>query len=206
MLCYMLACKGAEKLQPLLALAPARLPCLHPSSCLCPLVAHASTDPSARVRQMVEALLLRQLAGRRLLTGNLVPLPVFGQHALFMVEAVDTGASATAAEATPNKQASIELPPPVMPSTSVRLLLGNDMLEGEAGQQGGQPQGALSQGEEWPALAVVAAAEALGCLPEDAGPVAAQRAAAAGLASRGITFDDLGGANMQASVALCCVA
>ncbi|PRW20261.1 Spermatogenesis-associated [Chlorella sorokiniana] len=170
-------------------------------------------DPSPRVRGMVEGLLLRCLAGRRLLPGNLVALPLFGQHALFVVEHVALASggappSKPASEAAPEQQptpapaleqpgrepvsqaAAAAVPPPVTADTSVRLL-----AQGEAPPAPGlQPQA-----RDWVAAATAAAAEALGCGPEDAGPVAAARAVSAGLASRGITYDQLGGADKQAA-------
>ncbi|KAL4451363.1 hypothetical protein ABPG77_009435 [Micractinium sp. CCAP 211/92] len=156
-------------------------------------------DPSPRVRGLVEALLLRQLAGRRLLPGNLVGLPMFGQQALFVVEGMacaagraQDGAAVTQAAAADGPSAAI-LPPPVGASTAVHLLLGSEAAPDPA--PAGQPT--PQQLEDWPAQAAAAAAEALGCSLEDAGPMAARRAAAAGQASRAITFDDLGGAVVQ---------
>lgn len=165
-------------------------------------------DPSPRVRGLVEALLLRQLAGRRLLPGNLVGLPMFGQQALFVVEGMacaagraQDGAAVTQAAAADGPSAAI-LPPPVGASTAVHLLLGSEAAPDPA--PAGQPT--PQQLEDWPAQAAAAAAEALGCSLEDAGPMAARRAAAAGQASRAITFDDLGGAVVQASSLGCAAA
>lgn len=159
-------------------------------------------DPSPRVQRMVEALLLRQLAGRRLLPGNLAVLPVFDQPALFVVEAVaaaavgeDAAAVATATAGSRKGQGTALLPPRVTASTAVHLLLGEETAP-EAAQPGQHPQ-QQQQEEDVPALAAAAAAEALGCSLDDAGPTAARRAASAGLASRGVTFDDLGGATTQ---------
>lgn len=160
-------------------------------------------DPSPRVSGMVEALLLRQLAGRRLLPGNLAALPVFGQHALFVVEQVAStagraeGAAMNAQAAATAGPSTLSLPPRVGASTAVHLLLGSEAAPEPAA--GGHQPLTSQQPEDWPALATAAAAEAHGCSPEDAGPVAAGRAAAAGQASRAITFDDLGGAALQAS-------
>lgn len=159
-------------------------------------------DPSPRVRGMVEGLLLRCLAGRRLLAGNLVALPLFGQHAVFAVEHVALASSGTAppaaaaseaaagqAQSEPGSQAGVPaVPPPVTADTAVRLL-----AEGEAPPVAGQQP----QERDWPAAAAAAAAEALGCGPEDAGAVAAARAVSVGLASRNITFDQLGGTDKQ---------
>ena len=158
-----------------------------------------TADASPRVRAMVEALLLRCLAGRQLLPGNVAALPLFGQHAMLVVEHVAlasgsgsgvpsaAGADAATAEAA-DGQPHTGVVPHVTADTAVRLL-----LEGEA------PPGAGTQPQQhdWPAAAAAAAAEALGCSPEDAGALAAARALAAGLASRGITFDQLGGAAQQ---------
>lgn len=147
---------------------------------------------------MVEGLLLRCLAGRRLLAGNLVALPLFGLQAVFAVERVALGGSSgtppgdaasesAAAEAGP-QSSSQAVPPPVTADTAVRVL-----AEGEAAPaSGGQ-----SEARDWAGEAAAAAAEALGCGPEDAGAVAAARAVAAGLSSRGITFEQLGGTIKQ---------
>lgn len=158
-------------------------------------------DPSPRVRGMVEALLLRQLAGRRLLPGNVVALPMFGQQALFAVEQVDTAAGQASGQPAGDQAAAAGgpsarvLPPPVGASTVVHLLLGSEAAPKPTAVS---PQLMSSdRNEDWPALAAEAAARALGCSPEDPGPVAARRAAAAGLASRGITFGDLGGTVLQ---------
>lgn len=150
---------------------------------------------------MVEGLLLRCLAGRRLLPGNLVVLPLFGEHAVFAVEHVAlagsggpasqaaSGAAVAQPASQPDGQAVVPaVPPPVTAETSVRLL-----MEGEAPPACGlQPQS-----RDWPVEAAAAAAEALGCGLEDAGAVAAARAVGAGLASRGITFGQLGGTDKQ---------
>lgn len=152
---------------------------------------------------MVEGLLLRCLAGRRLLPGNLVVLPLFGEHAVFAVEHVAlagsggpasqaaSGAAVAQPASQPDGQAVVPaVPPPVTAETSVRLL-----MEGEAPPACGlQPQ---PQSRDWPVEAAAAAAEALGCGLEDAGAVAAARAVGAGLASRGITFGQLGGTDKQ---------
>lgn len=98
-------------------------------------------------------------------------------------------AAATAGPST------LSLPPRVGASTAVHLLLGSEAAPEPAA--GGHQPLTSQQPEDWPALATAAAAEAHGCSPEDAGPVAAGRAAAAGQASRAITFDDLGGAALQ---------
>lgn len=149
---------------------------------------------------MVEALLLRQLAGRRLLAGNLVALPLFGQQAVFAVERVVAHAAATtvaggvrdaaAGEQLPAEAAGSLAQPRVTSNTLVRLL-----RAGDAAADQGQ-----AQQQDWPALAAAAAADVLGCLPGDAGPLAARRAIAGGLSSRGITFDQLGGAAAQVGV------
>lgn len=188
-----------------LALLPAcrqLFPTLMPA-CRPNLPARPAADPSARVRHMVEALLLRQLGGRRLLAGNLVALPLLGQQALFAVEHVvaspgpvgrqdgdDASCSSDAAAAPAPAPASSQqsaAPPPVTAATMVRLL-----LPGEAAPSAtsGEHQQA---DQDWPTLAAAAAAEALGCSPEDAGPQAARRAVMAGQASRSISFDQLGG-------------
>lgn len=158
---------------------------------------------------MVEALLLRQLGGRSLLAGNLVALPVFGQRAVFAVEhvalrqrsssaEVAAQSAVAAAEAAGSSKragdsAQAAVLPPVTAATIVRLL-----LEGEAAPDAatGQQQ---QQQQDWAGLATAEAAEALGCSIEDAGPLAARRAVMAGLNSRGITFDQLGGAAKQVS-------
>lgn len=155
-------------------------------------------DPSPRVRSTLEALLLRQLAGRRLLPGNLLALPLYGQQAVFVVERVvlqeaSGSGSSSAAAAGPGAV------PRVTGRTAVRLLVAQESPDGLPSQQGQQ---------DWAALAAAAAAESLGCSPDDAGPQAARRAAAAGLGSRGITFAQLGGAAKQVGsrMLLCCCA
>ena len=157
--------------------------CCQATECMLP---YSPADPSPRVRQMVEALLLRHLAGCRLLAGNLVALPIFRQQALFAVEHVLT--EAAAAEPAAEAGGGVQLPPPITASSQVHVL-----LEGEEVPHTGQSD----KRQDLPSLAAAAAASALGCSPDDAGAQAARRAAAAGLASRGITFAQLGGAVKQ---------
>lgn len=141
---------------------------------------------------MAEALLLRQLAGRRLLPGNLVTLPLFGQQAVFVVEHT-VRATPAAAPAQDGSAAGHAMALPTLPvtaATKVCLLLGDeaapDPLHDSEEQQ-----------EDWAAKAAAAAAEALGCTLEDVGALAAYRAAEAGMVSGGVTFDELGGAAQQ---------
>ena len=154
-------------------------------------------EPSPRARQMVEALLLRQLVGRRMLPGNVAALPIFGQQALFVVAQVACSGSSTrtvptalALQATAEGSA-VELTPLVTAATSICLL-----LDGETIPDSQQPEEQASW-QDLPTLAAAAAADALGCSQEDAGAVAARRAAAAGQASKGITFQQLGGVTSQ---------
>lgn len=143
---------------------------------------------------MVEALLLRQLVGRRLLSGNLVVLPVSGQQVAFVVENVVAEAVGTAVEAAGSTGVPAPVPPLITAATKVSVLVGSEAIpEAAAGQQ---------QQRDLVAAAAAAASEALGCSLEDAGPLAASRAAATGIASRNITFDQLGGATRQVGVGI----
>ena len=151
-----------------------------PNPPLSPLASFAGAAGS-RVQRTVESLLLRHLAGRHLLPGNLVVLPVFGQHAVFVVDQVET---------IPTSADLLATLLPVTAGTQVHLLLG-----GNAAAPGNRQLHAV----DLPGAAAAAAAAALTCAEDDAGALAAARAAAAGLASKGITFDQLGGAFKQVS-------
>lgn len=160
------------------------------------LSASHAAEHSARPRQMLEALLLRQLAGRRLLAGNIVGLPLFGQLALFVVECVlPAGNAAGTVQASEALPAGARWPAAVAATSRVSLLLGKEAPPGELQEGGAQ--------EDMAAKAAALAAEALGCTLDDAGALAARHAAAAGMASRRIQFEELGGVARHVSCHAC---
>ena len=146
----------------------------------------SAAEPAPRVRRLVEALLLRQMAGRSFLPGNLVALTVLGQRAVFVVRQLSLEGSSA-----PSPVAAAA-PLLVTATTGVSLLLAAEAVPSAS---------AAGQHEQmdWAAAAAGAAAKALGCSLEDAAARAAHRAAAAGMSGRRIEFEQLGGIGRQVS-------
>ncbi|GAB4820356.1 hypothetical protein N2152v2_007402, partial [Parachlorella kessleri] len=165
-----------------------------------------------RLRQLVEALLLRTLCGRRLLAGNLVEAPILGQQAVFLVERIDlapaaggmpdpgAGHVAAARDTEPSQFSTAEalhsngvLPTaPVALDCQVHLLApGEEAPESDGSEQAAPGRtGASRYADE----AAQAAAASVGGGAEGPAALAASRAAAAGFSSGGMEFGLLGGA------------